>query len=95
MAAPPDDIKVAPIQNDLTATETEKVQMEDRDEVFKRIEGQVDFRTVSWVRAGVIFLKSESSSPPEQKYRQKPITLTLFLFDVKSSSRQACFQFHR
>jgi hypothetical protein len=32
-------------------------EVEDQDEVFKRGDGQVDFRTVSWIRAGVIFLK--------------------------------------
>lgn len=30
---------------------------DDAFEVFKRQEGQVDFRTVSWIHASVIFLK--------------------------------------
>lgn len=29
-------------------------------EVFAKSEDQVDFRTVHWIRAGVIFLKRES-----------------------------------
>lgn len=32
---------------------------EDAFEVFKRQEGQVDFRTVSWIHASVIFLKGK------------------------------------
>lgn len=38
----------------------EAVKMEPNDdafEVFKKQEGQVDFRTVSWIHASVIFLK--------------------------------------
>lgn len=30
-------------------------------EVFAKSENQVDFRTVHWIRAGVIFLKRESA----------------------------------
>lgn len=33
---------------------------DDSFEVFKKEEGQVDFRTVGWVHAAVIFLKRES-----------------------------------
>jgi hypothetical protein len=40
-------------------------EVEDQDEVFKRGDGQVDFRTVSWIRAGVIFLKSKTSVIPK------------------------------
>lgn len=34
---------------------------EDAFEIFKRGEGTVDFRTVGWVHASVIFLKGEAS----------------------------------
>lgn len=34
-------------------------------EVFKKIDGAVDFRTVSWVRASVIFLKCKCLLQPE------------------------------
>lgn len=57
----PDDIKHAPSVPDdcnTTDSQTAEIEDEDRHEVFKRLDGQVDFRTVSWVRAGVIFLKS-------------------------------------
>ncbi|KAJ6130275.1 hypothetical protein N7512_003055 [Penicillium capsulatum] len=63
MAAVTDDIKQAPnLPDDFTPTDTHdaqkaEIEHEDRHEVFKRLDGQVDFRTVSWVRAGVIFLK--------------------------------------
>lgn len=33
---------------------------ENEHEVFQRGEGQVDFRTVGWVKAAVIFTKSQS-----------------------------------
>ncbi|KAJ5689186.1 hypothetical protein N7462_003578 [Penicillium macrosclerotiorum] len=55
-----DDIKEAPwYRGDAHALDcdTQKAEMEDQHEVFKRGDGQVDFRTVSWIRAGVIFLK--------------------------------------
>lgn len=52
-----DEIKVAP--HDSHSPDTQTAEIEDRYEVFKRGEGQVDFRTVSWIRAGVIFLKSK------------------------------------
>jgi len=35
------------------------VAQDDMFEVFKKAEGQVDFRTVGWIHASVIFLKSE------------------------------------
>ena len=63
MATVTDDIKTAPgFADDFGASDTQKAEMEDQHEVFKRGDGQVDFRTVSWVRAGVIFLKSKQ--PP-------------------------------
>ncbi|KAJ5649601.1 uncharacterized protein N7484_003324 [Penicillium longicatenatum] len=58
MTALVDDIKDVPnFADDSFAPDTQKAEMEDQNEVFKRGEGQVDFRTVSWIRAGVIFLK--------------------------------------
>lgn len=38
-------------------------QADDSGEIFKRQEGAVDFRTVSWVHASVIFLKRTSPIP--------------------------------
>lgn len=35
---------------------------DDSNEIFKRQDGAVDFRTVGWVHASVIFLKRESST---------------------------------
>jgi hypothetical protein len=58
-----DDIKETPGCTDLPNTETGKAEVEDHYEVFKRGEGQVDFRTVSWIRAGIIFLKSKPLLP--------------------------------
>ena len=56
------DIKDAPgYPNEPFGADIQKAEMEDRNEVFKTGQGQVDFRTVSWIRAGVIFLKSKSS----------------------------------
>ena len=52
----PDEIKEAPEE----PIDTQEAEVEDKYEVFKRGDGQVDFRTVSWVRASVIFLKSQS-----------------------------------
>jgi hypothetical protein len=64
MTALVDDIKDVPnFADDSYAPDTRKAEMEDQNEVFKRGEGQVDFRTVSWIRAGVIFLKSELYLP--------------------------------
>lgn len=51
-----DEIKVAPHDSHIPDEQT--AEIEDQHEVFKRGDGQVDFRTVSWIRAGVIFLKS-------------------------------------
>ncbi|CAG7947968.1 unnamed protein product [Penicillium salamii] len=52
----PDEIKEAPHSDD-PHVDTQKGDVEDKYEVFKRGDGQVDFRTVSWIRASVIFLK--------------------------------------
>ena len=41
-----------------------KLERGDNDfEVFKKEDGAVDFRTVEWIHASVIFLKGKSSSP--------------------------------
>lgn len=67
MTALADDIKDAPdFVDDSYTPDTQKAEMEDQHEVFKRGDGQVDFRTVSWIRAGVIFLKSELSLHPHR-----------------------------
>jgi hypothetical protein len=55
-----DEIKEAPSPYaDDPHTDTQQAEVEDKFEVFKRGDGQVDFRTVSWIRASVIFLKSQ------------------------------------
>ena len=62
MSISPDEVKVAPCPTGETQPDTQKAEMEDQFEVFKKGDGQVDFRTVSWIRAGIIFLKSRFSS---------------------------------
>ncbi|KAJ5745336.1 hypothetical protein N7520_010518 [Penicillium odoratum] len=57
MTTLPDNVKDAPdFANDSFVPDIQKAEMEDH-EVFKRGDGQVDFRTVSWIRASVIFIK--------------------------------------
>jgi hypothetical protein len=75
MSTSNDDIKEAPGYSvDPPNTETEKAEVEDHLEVFKRGEGQIDFRTVSWIRAGIIFLKSKSSfSDYQGDFESRPI----------------------
>ncbi|PWY90831.1 hypothetical protein BO70DRAFT_425772 [Aspergillus heteromorphus CBS 117.55] len=55
------DLKVSPAEGPSEdigiATSTDLKSGEDVHEVFKQGEGQVDFRTVSWIRASAIFLK--------------------------------------
>lgn len=54
-----DEIKEAPYPDEPHVDiDTAQAEVEDKFEVFKRGDGQVDFRTVSWIRASVIFLKS-------------------------------------
>ncbi|KAJ5317889.1 hypothetical protein N7508_002397 [Penicillium antarcticum] len=57
MAPHADEIKEAPLYTDDPITDTQEAEVEDKFEVFKRGDGQVDFRTVSWIRASIIFLK--------------------------------------
>jgi hypothetical protein len=59
-----DEIKGAPPYTDNPITDTQEAEVEDQFEVFKRGDGQVDFRTVSWIRASIIFLKSQSNPAP-------------------------------
>lgn len=72
-----DDIKDASNFADDSYPDTQKAEMEDQHEVFKRGDGQVDFRTVSWIRAGVIFLKSELYPYP---HRSRYGLLTIMFF---------------
>jgi hypothetical protein len=59
-----DEIKEAPSPyTDDPHTDTQQAEVEEQFEVFKRGDGQVDFRTVSWIRASVIFLKSQYPCP--------------------------------
>ncbi|KAJ5902793.1 hypothetical protein N7495_003321 [Penicillium taxi] len=60
MSSIPDNIKEAPGYTvDLDSPDIQKAEFSDEDqhEVFKRGESQVNFRTVSWIRASMIFLK--------------------------------------
>jgi hypothetical protein len=52
----PDTIEPARLQGSSESIDISKVDVEDG-EIFKRGEGTVDFRTVSWVHTSVIFLK--------------------------------------
>ena len=44
----------------IRAGKIEDLQDDDQFEVFKNGEGNVDFRTVGWIKAAVIFLKSNA-----------------------------------
>lgn len=48
------------IENGDIKFETEAHAGDDSFEIFKKEEGAVDFRTVSWIGASIIFLKSKS-----------------------------------
>lgn len=62
MSFSPDEVKEAPCPSgDPQLPDTQKAEMEEQFEVFKKGDGQVDFRTVSWIRAGIIFLKSKDA----------------------------------
>jgi hypothetical protein len=58
------DLKISPagpLADDVAVSQSEKYQSgEDSFEIFKKGEGQVDFRTVGWLQAAVIFLKGRS-----------------------------------
>ncbi|KAL4896036.1 transmembrane amino acid transporter protein-domain-containing protein [Aspergillus ambiguus] len=55
------DLKIAksgPPSEDIGIAQSQELKAgDDRYEVFKKCDGQVDFRTVSWIRASAIFLK--------------------------------------
>ncbi|KAJ6155536.1 hypothetical protein N7470_006102 [Penicillium chermesinum] len=51
------DIDIKEAHSTSNDHDTQKAELHEQHEVFKRGEGQVDFRTVSWIRAGVIFVK--------------------------------------
>ncbi|PYI30380.1 hypothetical protein BP00DRAFT_398642 [Aspergillus indologenus CBS 114.80] len=55
------DIKISPTMpgEDIAVADSEHIKSNNDglDEVFQQSEGQVDFRTVSWIRASAIFLK--------------------------------------
>lgn len=57
------DLKIAPVvepfNEDISDNHKTIDSGEDAFEIFKREDGQVDFRTVSWIRASVIFLKGK------------------------------------
>ena len=56
----------------------EAVKLETADdafEVFRKQEGQVDFRTVSWVHASVIFLKRTCASSSPALRDRSPLPL--------------------
>lgn len=59
-----DNIAPAPDRNSISSIEPGKVEnAENNFEVFKSGDGSVEFRTVGWIQASVIFLKSKSSVP--------------------------------
>lgn len=61
------DIKISPVEpvnEDVGSRNHEVIWSGDNNsEIFKRGEGQVDFRAVNWIRASTIFLKRESCDP--------------------------------
>ena len=60
MSSMSDDIKKASnFTDEPHVPDTQKADILEQHEVFKKGDGQIDFRTVSWIRAGVIFLKSK------------------------------------
>lgn len=70
------DLKVTPVQDpseDIGIANSSELKMSDEShEVFKRGDGQVDFRTVSWIRASAIFLKSKPQPTPQM---YNPLTI--------------------
>lgn len=57
-----DDVRPIPSEDNIG--EVEKTQLAENEfEVFKKGEGVVDFRTVTWYHAAMIFLKSELHAP--------------------------------
>lgn len=66
--------EIAPVQRSSGSIEVGKLEdSDDNFEVFKKQDGVVDFRTVGWIQASVIFLKSEfQSSTFETNLTQSP-----------------------
>ena len=85
-----DEIKESPFFKgdsqlpDMQSADMQDAEIEDRYEVFKRGDGQVDFRTVSWIRAGVIFLKSRAPVISDHEYKVDQCF-------VQSSLQLVCF----
>lgn len=65
------DLKITPASGaseDVAVGHADQIKAGENDyEIFKRGEGQVDFRTVSWIRASAIFTKRKQHlvSTPE------------------------------
>jgi hypothetical protein len=53
-------IEPTPLRSSLSVDNGKVEQGDDAFEVFKRGDGNVDFRTVGWVHASVIFLKGKT-----------------------------------
>lgn len=66
---------ITPVPRSSGSIDAGKIDVDDDAfEVFKRGEGAVDFRTVSWIHASVIFLKSEFTE--SHMYSIEPLTKT-------------------
>ena len=63
MGAEKDQIADSIRSAEVGVVENHDLKAGDRDEfeTFKKVEGQVDFRTIGWLRASVIFVKGRSS----------------------------------
>lgn len=76
---------VEPVNEEMGFRSHEAVQSSDNDfEIFKRGEDQVDFRTVSWIRASTIFLKRESCNPIYRKPFSNSISTVIFATGILS-----------
>jgi hypothetical protein len=58
-----DDITPVSARDSISIEAVKLEANDDAFEVFKKNEGQVDFRTVSWIHASVIFLKGTPQPP--------------------------------
>ena len=74
--------------------DTNKVEdVENSFEVFKKQEGVVDFRTVGWIHAAVIFLKSKRALTLFFNAASKPLSLgPLFHHQHQFSMFESLFQ---
>lgn len=77
------DLKVTPApdaSDDIRVASSSDIKTgDDSHEVFQQADGKVNFRTVSWIRASAIFLKSMSPTSPLQ--------LAFFSSDISSAVR--------